>query len=428
LIPIPKNRRNTEISNFRPISLLSNLGKILERVIADKIDDFCEENDVIPQNQFGFRKNHSTTDALLKLHNDIAEGLRRKESSVILKLDAEKAFDSVWHTGLKFKIIRLNLPIELTRIVLSFLDERKMFVYIDGKKSELFSVQSGVPQGSITGPKLYNIYIRDIPSTFRDGRRQTRSETILYADDIIVKSKASNPIIAQKYVEKHAKEIIEYNNKWKIKVNATKSEYICIRNASGKGPKNAVQQSKQLNLKLNNVDVPYKDDINYLGIGFNYLFKFNRHAGQAINKANGAYQVIRPLMTNIHLSSNTKTLLYKQTIRPILTYGFPIWFTFSTTYAKKFETFERKILRNCLNKYYISENRRYSNKYLYDNAKIVPIVNYMCKHSIKFIDKVKNHPNECIKSIYNTSNLNENRYLSPIYISNNLNLFESQQC
>jgi uncharacterized protein YlbG (UPF0298 family) len=427
LIPIPKNKRNNEITNFRPISLLSNLGKLLERVICEKFDEFCEENNVIPKNQFGFRKNHSTTDALLKLHNDIVEGLRQKESSIILKLDAEKAFDAVWHIGLKYKIIQLNVPNDLTRLILSFLSNRSMFVEIEGKKSDTFQINSGVPQGSIMGPKLYNVYISDIPSTHCDGRRRIRSDTILYADDVIIKSKAPNPLVAQKYVENHAQKIVEYNSKWKININASKSEFICIRNASGKGPRRAVSQSKEVKIQINGVNVSYKSLIKYLGINFSNLFKFNSHVKETLKKANGAYSLLRPLLANIHLIPKTKTLLYKQMIKPILTYGFPIWFCCSTTYAKKLELFERKILRHCLNKYYSSANRRYSNKYLYENTKIEPLMNYMCKSTIKFVEKVRSHPNQLIKSIYNENNLNESNYLSPLFIGNNPQLFQSQE-
>jgi hypothetical protein len=425
LIPILKNKRSTEVTNFRPISLLSNLGKILERVIAEKIDDFCDENSIIPQNQFGFRKSHSTTDALLRLHNDINEGLREKKSSIILKLDAEKAFDSVWHKGLQFKLIQSGLPIEIKRILLSFLSDRSMFIFIDGKKSDCSPIKSGVPQGSITGPKLYNFYISDLPSTFRDGRRHIRSETILYADDIIVESKAPNPKVASKYVEQHAKQIIEYNKKWKININTEKSEFICVRNPSGKGPKNAVRQSREVKIQINNVNIKYSNTIKYLGVYINELFKFNGHVKESLIKANRTYFLLRPLFGNIHLSEKTKLLSYKQLIKPILTYGFPIWFTCSTTYAKKLELFERKILRHCLNKHYASHNRRYSKKFLYEKSKMTPLVNYMCNNSIKFIEKTRNHTNDSIKSIYNENNLNESRYLSPLFIYNNTNLFQN---
>lgn len=103
-----KKRDAKEIKDFRPISLLSNLGKIFERIIWAKLDRESNISNCISNNQFGFREKHGTENALLLFANKITEGLRNRRTIVVMDIDLEKAFDRMWHKGLLFKLINLN--------------------------------------------------------------------------------------------------------------------------------------------------------------------------------------------------------------------------------------------------------------------------------------------------------------------------------
>lgn len=133
LIPLQKNKNCHDPKNFRPISMLSNIGKILERIILFKIDNFVDDNiEFLPDLQFGFRKGHSTVHALLKVHKDVTDNLKEKKCIIACSLDVEKAFDGVWRDGLIYKILQLNYPRHLINIIISFLSE-SFFFYTNPK-------------------------------------------------------------------------------------------------------------------------------------------------------------------------------------------------------------------------------------------------------------------------------------------------------
>ena len=138
-----------------------------------------------------------------------------------------------------------------------------------------------------------------------------------------------------------------------------------------------------------------------------------------IHKANTRFIILQKILRNSNLSSKVKILVYKVVIRPIFCYALPIWFSFSPTYANKLEILERKILRMCVNKYYRSWNKRYSNNYIYNKCKVLPFKRYAFKLIHKFASSLSSHQNplilNCIKSQLNHDWTN-NRYLSPLGI------------
>lgn len=180
--------------------------------------------------------------------------------------------------------------------------------------------------------------------------------------------------------------------------------------------------SKGLKLKLNNVEIPLKTEIKYLGIHLNNLLKSNEHVKRSLGKANKVANIMSPLIHHKgKLHVKTKLLIYKQLIRPILVYGFPCWFSFSTTWANKLEQFERKIIRHCIGRKFKSENRYYSNQEIYEEANIDPLMTYITRLWSKRIEKLASHENSVIKGIYDNnvnSTLADNFYLSPISLLN----------
>lgn len=423
LIPIQKSKDSCEVGNFRPISLLSNAGKLLERVIASEFDEFCEVNKEIPDMQFGFKRGHSTEHALLKIHNEVTKGLRNRQATVMCSLDIKKAFDSVWVKGLIYKLIKAKIPLYILRMIVSFFDSRRLCIFIDEEKSDEIELASGVPQGSIFGPKLYNFYLGDFPHTVvydPDGLEE--SSAILYADDTGILASDKDPKRALRMVESHLAEVDNFYKLWGIEINSAKSSLICFRNASGKGHRDTVTKSNELKLRLNNVEIPLKKEIKYLGIGFNNLFKFNEHVKRSLDKARKAFNIMSPLIhCKKKLHVRTKLLIYKQLIRPILTYGFPCWFSVSTTWANKMEQFERKTLRHCISKKFKTRNRYYSNREVYEEAGIDPLMTYILNLWGKRIGKLEVHDNLTIRNIYD-ENINDSLsdcfYLSAFSLAN----------
>lgn len=412
IIPIKKKADAKTPSDFRPISLLSNIGKIFEHVLKDKIENgFIIEP--VTNYQFGFKRGHSTQHALLKFQNDIIVNLRNQTCTVAISLDIEKAFDSVCHLGILYKLIDVDMDPYLIKLMSNFFANRRFCVDIRGTASSFGFVNSGVPQGSVLAPHLFNIFLSDFPHTTQ------YSQAILYADDCLIYAHDVSPEIALAKAARHLSVINDYYKTWGIKINAAKSRAICIRNPSGKCPKFVVPQSKTLELTLDGVNIPIEQSVKYLGITFDKMLKFNSHARATLQKTKKILGSFSYILNSKHLPQATKLLLYKVAIRPVLTYGFPIWFTISPTVAKELEIYERRILRKCVNRHYQSRTKKYSNTYIYDISGIEPLCTYALKLQKLFVGRLATHENDLVKEIYElqeTSSWADSAYLSPVAI------------
>ncbi|KAI8114690.1 RNA-directed DNA polymerase from mobile element jockey [Lucilia cuprina] len=344
--------------------------------------DIGLSEEYIPQGQFGFKRGNSTVHALLKFHTDVVQNLRKGQCTVAVSLDIEKAFDKAYHDGILYKMTKIGFDATIVKLLRSFFEDRKFCVQVDNMTSSQGDISCGVPQGSVLAPHLYSIFIYDFPLDFGASRG------ILYADDSLLYAHDESPQIALQHVKSHLEYVDEFYSHWGIKINTAKSNAICLRNASGKCKYTVVPESKNLELLLNGSEIIFKDSVKYLGVNFNKLSKFNNHVACNLEKANRVKGAFSKLFNSKSLPVKTKLLLYKVSIRPILLYAFPIWFTISKTMMRKMEIFERHILRKCIEKNYKAYNKRFSNKFIYDNADIIPISSYALDLTTRFVKRL----------------------------------------
>ena len=175
--PIFKNGEKDKLTNYRPISLLPVLSKILEKILHSFLMSHLDENNLLYRLQFGFRKKHSTYMPLCKMMDEITKSLENDEMSCCIYLDLKKAFDTVSQHILFDKLTAYGIPERLHKIITSYLSTRKQITKINGHLSDPCQVEIGVPQGSILGPLLFIIYINDLPNVSRD------ADFFLFADD-----------------------------------------------------------------------------------------------------------------------------------------------------------------------------------------------------------------------------------------------------
>ncbi|GFT12182.1 RNA-directed DNA polymerase from mobile element jockey [Trichonephila clavipes] len=220
VIPILKPDKNPETpQNYRLISLLSSLSKVYEFVLLRRLNQHCAASNIIIPQQCGFRRQCSTVHQLLRVTGLIHSGFEKHLATGILFLDIAKAFDKIWHEGLLFKLIRLDFPPPLIKSIHSFLSHRSFRVRVDRILSSPRPIRSGLPQGSLSSPLLFTLYVNDIPQT-------DLSHLAMFTNDtaIITQNKRFTVVISnlQRYIS-----LLElWLNDWKIKVNASKS--VCL--------------------------------------------------------------------------------------------------------------------------------------------------------------------------------------------------------
>jgi hypothetical protein len=226
---IPKPGKNpTDVSSYRPISLLPIISKVLKKFILKKINKDLNPYDWIPNHQFGFRQAHSTVQQCHRITDVINKDMENRQYCTAVFLDVSQAFDKVWHPGLLIKIKRL-LHLQYFNLLKSYLSERQFEIKFNGETSRRFHIHSRVPHGSILTPFLYVLYTSDLPTS--------RGTTLgMFADDTAIFATHEDPTIASLNLQEHISSNEEWLQKWKIKVNESKSSHITFTLQKGRCP------------------------------------------------------------------------------------------------------------------------------------------------------------------------------------------------
>ena len=201
-------------TSYRPISLMSSIMKLFEWVIEQRLRSYLEDIGFINKYQSGFRQNKFTDDHLFWLFQSVIESFNRGEHVVAAFIDVEKAFDNVWHNGLRYKIFMLDLPTKMTCWLFDFLVGRVIHVNVNGFLSDKISPIAGVPQGSVLSPLLFLIYVNDLPKLHN--RQNSKSQ---FADDTALWAASKNVQFTAKLLQKDLRKLAKWCVKWRIKLN-----------------------------------------------------------------------------------------------------------------------------------------------------------------------------------------------------------------
>ena len=220
VIPVQKPKKPpSDPMSYRPISLLSFLSKLLERIIASRLTSFITQNHLLPDFQFGFRKKHSTVSQLARVTDHITHGFNLHKHTDMALLDLEKAYDTVWITAMVFKLSLLKIPAYLLKILRSFLENRSYYVHVQYSRSPLIHPLAGLPQGAVLSTTLFILYIADIP-------HPPNIHLALFAVDIAILAQSWRPDTISRRLSSTISQLLRYFHKWKLQVNLTKTELI----------------------------------------------------------------------------------------------------------------------------------------------------------------------------------------------------------
>ena len=311
VIPIFKNKgSNQNLDNYRPISLLSNIDKIFEKLVHKRLTSYFNKYNLFFERQFGFRKAHSTNHTLITLTEEIRKYLDSGKFSCGVFIDLRKAFDTVNHEILLRKLELYGIRGITNKWFRSYLTKRFQYVSYNGKKSTLKELLFGVPQGSVLGPLLFIIYMNDLHNAI------LFSETTLFADDTCLL--CSEPSL--KSIEKHLNIDLRRLFKWlcanKISLNVSKTIVLLFRD-----PHRIVDHN--ISLFLNGKALEVSQSVKYLGIHIDNDLSWKTHVNvlsTKLRKANGIISKLRHFVPQSVLLS-----VYYSLFESHLRYACQIW-------------------------------------------------------------------------------------------------------
>jgi ribonuclease HI len=269
-VTIPKpGKKLDELKSYRPISLLSCVGKLLERIISTRLQAITQQ--VIPPEQSAYRVSRSSEDSLLSLIQYAADGFQKKkpaERTTLACVDYSAAFDRVWHIGL-IKKLSFSVPARYVRFVRSFLTNRVFRVRIGTTTSRANVQKNGTPQGSCLSPMLFVLYTSDLPAHIHASSDSV--QVGVYADDVAVWSRSADLAISEGKVQSALDAISDWSYKNYMSINPSKSEGILLTS-------NTHEHKHLLNLKIRGIPIRTPDSVTYLGITIDRGLFFHKHA------------------------------------------------------------------------------------------------------------------------------------------------------
>ena len=219
ILPISKPGKDPSLpSSYRPITLLSCLGKLMERLVAARLDFIAESLPLLSPDQCGFRRGRSTLDVLLRLEHRIRMAQSSSEVCLVVYVDLKSAFDKVWVDGLLYKLAKAGIRGAMARWLHSYLTSRVSRVRLQGILSDPLPVLAGVPQGSVLSPLLFNLMLMDVPRC--DG-----VDIFLYADDITICCSGPTMCAAKAVMQRYLDSFHEYCVTWGMVVSPEKTVF-----------------------------------------------------------------------------------------------------------------------------------------------------------------------------------------------------------
>ena len=312
IISLHKKGDASDPSNFRGITISSCLGKLFNNILNQRLNSFLENNHLLRDEQIGFRKNHRTSDHMFILKTLIEKYKKNKKPLYIGFVDFMKAFDTVWHQGLLFKILKTGVSNKFYGVIKSMYSKVSLTVQIGDKVTPFFTSSVGVRQRDNLSPSLFNIFVNDLPQIFdcKCSPPKFGDMTIsclLFADDLLIFSDSKEGF-------QHAlNKLHDYCAKWHLRVNTDKTQYMCI-------------SCDELPVILyDNREVTRVSSYKYLGLEFMDSGKMAETKKEAFKKT---LKVYFKLIKSFHPKPRSSTLihLFDHLVKPVMNYGCEIWF------------------------------------------------------------------------------------------------------
>lgn len=328
-----------DLGNYRPISILPIFSKGLEKIIHKRLSSFCEKQCILTPHQYGFRKGCSTELALLNQKEIILDNIENKRITLAIFIDFSKAFDRLNHRTLLLKLQQYGIRGIAQNIFESYLQFRFQSVVVGGHNSESRKLNAGVPQGSILGPLLFNLYINDITNI------GCKESMIIYADDTTILFSGTN--ISE--VMERGNLFLEQLNEWtslnSLKINSSKTKAMVFRS---KGVEFCENQA----LFLGTCRIEIVQKVKILGVMFNEHIRWDDEVEMIAKKLSKVVGLIYKYRRT--LPPSILRLLYNSLFYSCFNYCFLVWGNTTITNIQRLYILQKRVIRILDNKKYDS--------------------------------------------------------------------------
>lgn len=319
VVPVFKSGDKQSPSNYRPISIVPIVSKLFESILHEQISGYFESNNIFTDKQFGFRPSRSTGEAVLRLVDGVIKNVETGNHVMFRSYDMSKAFDTIQHNTLKEKLYYYGISTSSVSLISSYLSSRTQYVFKDGLFSKGRLVEYGVPQGSILGPILFNIYINDLPINIDSQSNQG----FLFADDFGLRVACKNKEEADCCLKNCSEVLKDWCSVNNLSMNIDKIADIRFT----------------YNRKV--AGISNLSSLKFLGIWLDFNLSWISHIDYITNKiAKGIY-----LLRRFSFTVNSEALLkiYFAYIYSLMSYGLILWGC--STHTQKVFLFQKKAVR-----------------------------------------------------------------------------------
>ena len=338
IIPLYKKGNINSITNYRPISLLPTLSKVFERVIFNQLYLYLDHNNLLSEEQYGFRVNHSAELAAIKLADYIVQEIDRKLTPVNIYIDLSKAFDTLNFDILLYKLHYYGITDIALKLLKSYMSNRKQYVKYNVNESGFKEIKTGVPQGSILGPLLFSIYINDlstISNTFK---------CIMYADDTTIYFNTED--FPKDNLAKHITTELDKVDVWlkhnKLSLNVEKTKCMTFHTCQKK--------IELLQLSIDGKPIDHVKYFKFLGILFDENLTWKCHINMVTNKLSKVIGILNRLK---HVyPQNALLSIYHSLFATHLNYGLLLW----GTHVNRVSKLQKKAVRIMSNSEYLAHS------------------------------------------------------------------------
>ena len=331
----PEKSSYLDPSSYRPITISSYIGKLLEKIVEKRLRFFYELTDLFDETQEGFCPNRSTSRYLYKLISKLSEAKRKKLNAMVLFIDFSKAFDSVCVKGLLVKLHRNGVVGNILHLLKNFLTNRTISIRLNGK---VYSARQcsllGLPQGSVIAPLLFIIFVRDLPLGTYTSSGSTQVDMFKYADDGTVSVIDKDLMVCHRALQEICNAIYHWCCKWRLKINCSKNKTEIIILRSGAVIDHTVDDLPKIRCGRSTLQYVRKSKV--LGVIIDDMLTFKNHAAGILKRCwYDWYRVSKNTTRMKGLNTPSLSLLFNSVICSKILYASPVWL------SKQIDTFKR---------------------------------------------------------------------------------------